>query len=308
MRVRSLARAMLSLTVVWGLAALLAPVMFAQSPVVVEDARGRSFQWSRPPQRIIALSPSLTENLFAVGAGRQVVGVSAYSDYPPEAATLPVVSDAVQVNLERVLSLEPDLVLADLQVVQAHAERLEALGIPVFAVNVPNLEALFDTLLLLGRVTGHEATARELVAVLRARVAAVLARTRAIPEEGRPLVFVEVWHEPLMTAGPGSFIDELVTLAGGRNLAHDAPNPWPTYSVETVLARNPDVILLTNRYRDEVLARPAWQGVRAIQTGRVHEVEPDWLTITGPRLVDGLETLAGLFHPPEASSSGDAPD
>ncbi|HEY8530899.1 MAG TPA: cobalamin-binding protein [Limnochorda sp.] len=298
MRVRRLARARWIL-MVWALAALATPAVLAQSPVVVEDARGRVFEWSSPPQRIIALSPSVTENLFAVGAGPQVVGVSAYSDYPPEAAGLPVVSDAVQVNLERLLSLEPDLVVADLQVVQAHAERLEALGIPVFAVNIPNLEALFDTLLLLGRVTGHEPAARDLVAALRARVAAVLERTRAIAEEQRPLVFVEVWHDPLMTAGPGSFIDELVTLAGGRNLAHDAPQPWPTYSVETVLARNPDVILLTNRYRDEVLARPAWQGVRAIQTGRVYEVEPDWLTITGPRLVDGLETLAGLFHPVE---------
>jgi len=132
---------------------------------------------------------------------------------------------------------------------------------------------------------------------LRAGVGAVEARTGPLPADQRPLVFVEVWHEPLMTAGPGSFIDELVTRAGGRNLAFDAPTPWPTYSVETVLARDPEVILLTNRYREEVLARPAWQEVRAIQTGRVYEVEPDWLTITGPRLVDGLEALAQLFHP-----------
>ena len=98
----------------------------------------------------------------------------------------------------------------------------------------------------------------------------------------------------------GSFIDELILRAGGRNLAHDAPDPWPFYSVETVIARDPDVILLTNRYRDQVLARPAWQGIAAIRTGRVYEVDPDLVTVTGPRLVDGLEMLADLFHP-EAS-------
>lgn len=308
MVLRSKARSVMALGLVWGLVALLAPILLAQAPVVVEDALGQSFQWMRPPQRIVALSPSVTENLFAVGAGEQVVGVSAYSEYPPEATRLPVVADAVQIHLERLLSLEPDLVVADLQLVEAHVERLATLNVPVFAVNVPDLEALFDTLLLLGRVTGHEATAQELVASLRARVAAVEARTAALPAEQRPLVFVEVWHEPLMTAGPGSFIDELVTLAGGRNLAHDAPNPWPTYSVETVLARDPEVIVLTNRYRDQVLARPAWQEVRAIQTGQVYEVEPDWLTITGPRLVDGLEVLAGLFHPLEAPAGEDAAD
>lgn len=308
MLVQSGARRVLALGAVWGLVVLLAPILLAQAPTVVEDALGQAFEWIDPPQRIIALSPSVTENLFAVGAGEQVVGVSAYSDYPPEAAHLPVVADAVQINLERLLSLEPDLVVADLQVVEAHLERLAALGVPVFAVDVPDLEALFDTLLLLGRVTGHEVTAQELVASLRERVAAVENRTAPLPPHERPLVFVEVWHEPLMTAGPGSFIDELVTLAGGRNLAHDAPTPWPTYSVETVLARDPEVILLTNRYREEVLARPAWQAVRAIQTGRVYEVEPDWLTITGPRLVDGLEALAELFHPLDAPLAEGEPD
>lgn len=297
MLVRSGARALGLLTLVWALALLGAPASCAQEPLVVEDVLGQRFTFEQPPQRIVALSPSITENLFAVGAGEQVVGVSAYSTYPREAARLPVVSDAVQVNLERLLSLEPDLVVGDVQVVRAHVERLQALGVPVFAVDVPDLESLFETLLLLGRMTGHQETAQALVEGLRARVAAVEARTGHLPADQRPLVFVEVWHEPLMTAGPGSFIDELVTRAGGRNLAFDAPTPWPTYSVETVLARDPEVILLTNRYREEVLARPAWQEVRAIQTGRVYEVEPDWLTITGPRLVDGLEALAQLFHP-----------
>src|SRR5690606_16551139 len=98
---------------------------------------------------------------------------------------------------------------------------------------------------------------RALVASLKDRIRAVEDRVAAIERDERPLVFVEVWNDPLMTAGPGSFLDELIRRAGGRNLAHDAPDPWPFYSVETVIARDPDVILLTNRYRDEVLARPA---------------------------------------------------
>lgn len=277
--------------------ALLTALPGQAASIQVTDALGKSFQWVEPPQRIVSLAPSITENLFAVGAGPQVVGVSAYSDYPPEAAGLPVVADAIQVNLERLLELQPDLVVGDLQVVAAHLERLESLGIPVFAVNVTDFESLFETLILLGRATGHEEQARTLVDSLRARIRAVEARVATIEPGDRPLVFVEVWNDPMMTAGPGSFIDELVRRAGGRNLAHDAPDPWPFYSAETVIARDPDVILLTNRYREQVLARPAWQGITAVRTGRVYEVEPDSVTVTGPRLVDGLEMLADLFHP-----------
>ncbi|BAS27386.1 ABC transporter substrate-binding protein [Limnochorda pilosa] len=285
-----------------GLALLSCLVVLGRSPVQaasiqVTDALGQNYEWNAPPQRIIALAPSITENLFAVGAGPQVVGVSAYSDYPSEAASLPVVSDATQVNLERLLELQPDLVVGDLQLVRAHLEDLKRLGVAVFAVDVPNLEALWEALLLLGQATGHEETARSLVAGLQQRVAAVQERTASIPPDQRPLVFVEVWNDPLMTAGPGSFIDELVTLAGGRNLAHEAPSAWPTYSPETVIARDPEVILLTHPNRGEVQARPGWQSVRAIRDGKVYELDPDSVTITGPRLVDGLEALARIFHP-----------
>ncbi|MBE3576383.1 MAG: cobalamin-binding protein [Limnochordales bacterium] len=266
-------------------------------PVTLVDATGTKITITREPQRIITLAPSLTEMVYALGLGERVVGVSAWSDYPPEAAEKPVVGDAFALNREKILALKPDLILADQNLQPQAADDLRRLGLPVFVIAPKTLQEVLDAISTLGQLTGARQAAEHLVHTLQSRIEAVRSRTASLRVDQRPRVFVEIWNDPLMTAGPGSFIDELITLAGGVNVAAGMGQAWPQVNPEWVLARNPQVIILTLRNKSEVLARPGWNLLEAVRTGRVFEVVPDPLVRTGPRLVDGLEQLARLLHP-----------
>ena len=267
------------------------------SPVTLVDATGTKVTVAREPQRIITLAPSLTEMVYALGLAPRVVGVSAWSDYPPEAAEKPVVGDAFALNREKILALKPDLIFADQNLQPQAAAELRQLGLPVFVIAPQTLDEVLASISTLGRLTGATQSADQLVRNLRNRIEAVRSRTGKLAVDDRPRVFVEIWNDPLMTAGPGSFIDELVTLAGGVNVAAATGQAWPQVSPEWVLARNPQVIVLTLHNKAEVLARPGWNVTEAVRAGRVFEVVPDPLVRTGPRLVDGLEALARLLHP-----------
>ena len=194
------------------------------------------------PQRIISLAPSITENLFALGAGDRVVGVTSWCDYPAEAQTKTVIGDAMNLNLELLLSLEPDLVVGDSNLVASHIESLQEFGIEVFVIAPTDLAGVRQSLLELGDAIGASERARELAAEMEQRQRELVA---SVSTAEKIRVFVEIWNEPLMTAGPGSFIDEIIGLAGGENIAHDADNPWPMFSEELVIERDPQVVILT---------------------------------------------------------------
>ena len=266
-------------------------------PLVIKDGLGREILIKEVPKRLIALTPSVTENLFALGLGDKVVGVSNYSDFPLAAKDRPVVGDAFQLNYEKILLLEPDLIIGDAQLVKNYMNKLEELGLPVLAINPTNLQEVMDSSLLLGRVTGSTDVANQVVCEMQERIQYVEGKVKDLPEEARPLVFVEVWDEPLMTCGPGSFIQELIELAAGKNLAADASDAWIEYSSELVVERDPEIILLTRPYKDELVARSAWQGIKAIKDGRVVEVNSDPFVRTTPRLAHALVELATILHP-----------
>lgn len=266
-------------------------------PMTITDRLGRKLEINSVPEKIVTLTPSVTESVYALGAGDQIVGVSSYSDYPEAAAEKPVVGNAFQLNFEQILLLEPDLIIGDAQLVQNHMAKLEELGLPVLAIDPANLQEVMEDLLLIGRAIDQEDVARQVVREMQAKIDLVTKMVKGIPEEDRPLVFVEVWDEPLMTCGPGSFMQELIELAGGENLAADAGDAWVEYSSEQVLMKDPDVILLTRPYAQEVMARVAWQQVRAVVTDNVIEVDADPFVRTTPRLADTLVDLANILHP-----------
>lgn len=244
------------------------------------------------PQRIVSLVPSVTENLFALGIGDRVVGVTSWCDYPAEAATKTVIGDAFNLNLELLLSLEPDLVVGDANLVAGTIETLEGFGLSVLVVEPTNLREIRESLVQLGVAVGAPEKGRELAAAMEKRQKELVARvglTKAVR------VFVEIWNEPLMTAGPGSFIDELIVLAGGENIAQDADNPWPTFSEELVIDRDPQVVILTGFNLDEVLKRSAWQEITALKNEAVFEVDPDLYARTTPRLLDALEEMISIL-------------
>ena len=273
------------------------PGRAADFPAVIIDGLDREILMEKAPQRLISLAPSITENLYALGLGDKVVGVSDYSNYPPEAQEKPIIGDALNLNYEQILMLEPDLIIGDAQVVRTFISKLDELGLPVLAINPTNLPELMDALLLLGEATGAQEKALEVVAEMKDKIRYVQSTLGDLSEDERPLVFVEIWNEPLMTCGPGSFMQELIELAGGRNLAADAPGAWVEYSSELVVERDPDVILLTWPYEDEVMARSAWQTVKAVKQGRVVTVDSEPFVRTTPRLADALVELAKILHP-----------
>ena len=261
-------------------------------PLVLRDALGRRVVVAGPPRRIISVAPSVTEILFVLGAGERVVGVSDADDYPPDVRKKVRVGGVV-VNAERILSLRPDLVVGVAGLQREQLERLIRLGLPVLAVDARSLEETLAQIALLGRVTDRAAAGERVVAGLRARVAAVARRTQGRP---RPRVYVEIWDEPLQTAARGTFIDDLLGRAGGRNLFPDLAG-WPRITPEAVIRRDPEVILLTYSGLRRMAARAGWGGVTAIRRGRLHELDPDLVSRPGPRLVDGLERIARLLHP-----------
>ncbi|NLP17620.1 MAG: ABC transporter substrate-binding protein [Firmicutes bacterium] len=271
---------------------------------LIEDDLGRQVLITAVPERIVSLSPATTENLFALGLGPRVVAGTEYDDYPPEALDLPKIGDYSNPNLEVVVSLEPDLVLADLIIHQKTIEDLERLGIPTLAFGPNTIEGVYNTLGWMGRAAGVPDEAEKLVADMQREVEALTAPLAELVEEDKPTVYYEIWHEPLITVGPNTFINDLLTLAGGRNIAADAQKDWPQYSLEVLVEADPQVIIrprLTHGETDadveDFQARRGWENISAVRERRIYFVEDDHISRAGPRLVKGLEELVGILHP-----------
>lgn len=296
-----IARAKVWLLMVCITAGILAGVVSAVSateyPLTVVDGLGRTVRLEKAPQRIISLTPSVTENLFALGLDDQIVGVSSYSNYPAAAQSKPVIGDALHLSYEKVIALEPDLVVGDAQLVPKYLEKLEELGVTVLAINPTSLAEVMEAMLLLGRVTDRETEARAVVKEMQDKIHRVETALSGLTPEEKPLVFVEVWDDPLMTCGPGSFMQELIQRAGGRNLAADADGAWVQYSSELVVERDPDIIILTRAYKDKVKARTAWRDIKAVKNDRIIVIDSDPFVRTTPRLAGALLQLAEIIHP-----------
>jgi ABC-type Fe3+-hydroxamate transport system substrate-binding protein len=243
-----------------------------------------------PADRIVSLIPSLTEDLFAIGAGAQVVGVSQYTDFPTAARALPVVAGFASLSTERVLALHPDLVVGIVSQARL-TDDLRRTGVRVVLFRDDSLSDLEANLRGLGALTGHQTAANTLVARLRARTAAL---TRSVVSNGRrPSVFVVLGTAPIFTVGQGSYIARLIELAGGTNAAANLPAPYGRYSGEALLAHQPDAIVVDPAVRfGEVVTNAPWNALRAVREHRVYTL-PDAAILErpGPRYNEGLAWL-----------------
>ena len=266
-----------------------------------------------PVERIVSLSPSTTETLFALGLGSKVVGVSTWCDYPPEVKALPKMGDYGSPAMEAILAARPDLVVVSGRGMSRVLVDLERAGIRVYFAPDDTVANIASGLEELGVLAGAAESGRKLASEMHAAFAAGDARA-ALPADRRPLVFLETWSEPLSTVGGDTFVDELVRAAGGRNVAADLGKGYFAPTVETVIRRDPQVIIIT-RMGDEgaaaakaLASRPGWAGVRAVREGRVwSDLDPDCLLRPGPRLVKGLEALRKRLDEVRAASGGSAP-
>jgi len=273
------------------------------------DDLGYSLTLTSPPERIVSLAPSNTEILFAVGAGDKVVGVTDFCNYPYdfaawiEAGNMTSIGNYYGPSVEPIVALDPDLVLATTGSLEA-AENLRDLGYNVLVVEPKNLSFVLRDILLVGRATDRYSEAVALESEIRQRIDAVA--NQAADATSTPKVYHEVWNEPLMSAGPGTFIDEIITLAGGENIFNDATTSWPTVSSEAVIEKNPDIMVFPDMYMgrqnfyetiETVKDRPGWGIISAVQNDKIYEINADIISRSGPRLADALEILAKMIHP-----------
>lgn len=268
-----------------------------QYPLTLSDALGRQVTLKAPPRRIVSLAPSATEMLFALGLGERVVGVTRWCTYPAAAKALPKVGD-LTLSEERIAALRPDLIVGDLSLERPFLERLDRLGWPVMAVGPRRVDEVAQALELLARAAGEAEVGRQEATRFRARLAQLTREgaENARRRGGRARVFLLLDPEQLYTAGPGTFLDELVWLAGGRNVAEGAKSPWPLLSEEAFLLADPQVIVVACPPPATVLQKPRWQGISALRAGKVYQVDPDFLSRLGPRILDGLEFLIKILR------------
>lgn len=236
--------------------------------------------------RVVSLTPNLTEILFALEAGPQVVGVTGNDHYPPQVERLPKVGD-MQLNFEAVLSLHPDLVVYDPILNQRHLPQLQKLGLKLEGLSTRNLDEMKHSILELGRALDRQAQARQLVARLEAELARCETRSRRL--KNHPTALLEIWHDPLMAAGKDTYSSEIMERAGFRNVLRRGG--FPTLTMEELYVLNPEVLILTQPVLAELSARPAWKQLPAVQKGRVLEVPEDLLVRPGPRVIEALQRM-----------------
>lgn len=273
-------------------------------PAQLTDQAGNVLNIAVLPQRIISLSPANTEIVYALGLGDKLVADTEYCDYPEEAKSKPKIGGYTNVDIEKVVSLEPDLVLAADAQVNTVIPELKRLGIPTLTLYPESLDGVLSSINLIGRATGTEDRAASLVNDMRSRIETLTARTDALDASQRPGVLYVLWHDPVMTVGPHTIISEMITIAGGSSIAANLDGDYPTMSLEAVISANPAVIIADGGHGDAVslpfdFARtePRLSAVAARQDNRIYQIESDLTTIPGPRIILGLEEMARLIHP-----------
>lgn len=266
----------------------------------VTDLAGRSMQVPVDPQRVVALAPSVTEIVFAIDRQDRLVGVSRFSDTPEAACSLPKVGSYVHLDLERIVALKPDLCIAIRDGnPRAVVDRLEGMQIPVYAVDPRDLGSVMKTIAALGDLLDSREAAQRLVDDMQRRITAV--DRRVARASHRPRVFLQIGMTPIVSAGSGTFLHELITRAGGVNAAA-GPTAYPRFSQEQVIALAPEVLVITSMNREGLFQQALaewrrWPQMPAVADNRIHIVDSNCLDRPSPRLVEGLEQLARLIHP-----------
>jgi len=270
----------------------------AAAEVYIDEA-GRRVDIPSSPRRIVSLAPSITEILFALGLDREVVGVTMLSTYPAAARSKPRVGTFINISLERVVALDPDLVIGTADGNRRETVRqLEGLGIPVYVVDPGSLPEIFRMIVNIGRVTGREDAATALVGGLRERVRRVALSLQGLE---RPRVFLQIGLNPVITAGRGTLHNELIQQAGGVNIYGETQERYPRCGIEDIIARRPDIIIVSSMKRggDFPAVRDGWrkwEAIPAVRDDRIHVIDTDLIDLPSPRIVDGLERMAEIIH------------
>ncbi|SET32572.1 iron complex transport system substrate-binding protein [Natronincola peptidivorans] len=278
-------------------------------PREVTDGLGNKVVIEKQPEKIISAVPSHTEILFALGLEDKIIGVSEFCDYPIEALEKEEIGGYKTLNIEKIIELSPDIILVYGNGDEEAIAQIKASGITIARYEPESIEDILEAILSIGEITGMEMEAKAIVNELTERRDEVLAKVKTVDTVK---VFYEIWHEPLMAAGPGSFMDELILLAGGENIAGDAEGAYPIFSIEALVERNPEVYLMPadhvvdfyNMTEEEklekinqVTIRPGYTEISAVKNNRIELLEPNIVSRPGVRIIEALESVARAIHP-----------
>ncbi|HCX88990.1 MAG TPA: cobalamin-binding protein [Deltaproteobacteria bacterium] len=269
-------------------------------PAVYVDEMGRRVDIPSPPQRIVSLAPSITETLYYLNLGKRIVGVTEFSNYPDEARRKPKVGSYINLNIEKIISLKPDLIIAIADGNKKESvDALERLGYSVYAINPRCVKDVFRTIVNIGKITDCVDRANKLIKELKSRINYIESRTRGIE---RPRVFFQIGINPVVTVGKDTFHNDLIKMAGGLNISGNEKAKYPRYSMEEVLLNTPDIIIISSMDRGGGFDRKKrewmkWKSIPAVKNGRIYVIDSDLVDHPSPRIIDGLEELSRLIHP-----------
>ncbi len=280
------------------------PDVLTDYPLTVTDDLGRKVTINRQPQRIISLAPSNTEVLFALGLDDKIVGVTDYCDYPDAAKTKTRVAGFSTPDLERLVSLQPDLVVAESIQEKTVLPALERLGMTVFVAEATTLDSILNHVSVLGKITGKTGAASRLLDTMNSKISSVASKTQNLSTAQRPRVFYVNWHDPLWTTGRNFYINDVINKAGGTNIYEADFEKSRSVSLESVIAKNPQVIIVSgmgtsgdavlNGIKDEVRL----YSVEAVKNNRIYKIsDANLIERPGPRIIDGLIELSKMIHP-----------
>ena len=264
------------------------------------DEVGRPVTLPSSPKRIISLAPNVTEILFGLGLDQEIVGVSIHCNFPEKAKTRTQVGSYISLDFEKIVFLKPDLIIGTgAGNTRDMVDRLEKLGFPTYVIFPKNFDGILTSVRHLGQIVAREKEALAIVRNMESRRQKIIDLTRNV---ARPRVFMQIGETPIVTVGKGSFADDLISLAGGDNVASKEEKMYPRWGMEEVLKRSPEVILISSmnpkgHYEKVTQEWSRWKMIPAVENGRIHLVDSDLMDRPSPRIVEGLEEMTRLFHP-----------
>jgi iron complex transport system substrate-binding protein len=267
---------------------------------VLLDEAGRRVEVPLSAKRIISLAPSITEILFGLGLRQEIVGITNFCDYPEEVTTKPRIGGFVNPDIEKIVSLKPDLVIAIADGNRWDTiQRLSDLGLPIYTVDPKSFDGVIQTIRNIGEIIGKGEEARALVRRMMEKKEKVITLTRSLP---RPAVFFQVGDAPLITVGKGTLANDLIRLAGGRSISENEPLSYPPYAIETILSKAPEIIIFSSmenrrNYSDLIRKWQTWKSIPAVRSNSIYVIDSNLVDRPAPRVVEGLDALVRMIHP-----------
>ena len=267
---------------------------------ILADEIGRSVKIPNPVKRIISLAPSVTEILFALGLNEQIAGVTNFCDYPEAALSKPRIGGFVNPSIEKIVSLRPDLIIGTIEGNRRETVyRLNDLGLSVYLVNPKSFDGVIKTIKNIGEIVGGQDESRRIIRDMETEKENIIMHTASLP---KPKIFFQIDYAPIITVGKGTLANDLIHLAGGRSISEDELSNYPHYSIETILLKAPEIIIMSSMeskrdYLNLLRMWQHWKSIPAVRMNAIYVIDSNLVDRPTPRIMEGLETLARMIHP-----------